>query len=302
MSNSDKQATLRGRSIPKSLICAAFVGCLHMLVPALVLSISAGPAEATTCPDISVDNEKINADTRNSLAELERRFASYSNETDLLDERNSILLEFPFTDQKIFIDIFYARYCNMVENSNITLPEKQFQLEEARNELYQKVPFAEIVADTRTIDQSSIPPYLKMIQYASMAAESPNPDMPIQFNRPSHPATSPGMFADSHNRQGDQTDFLREPPFVVTRANKHFVMVASAPSYETAVSEMKRLKRKAPQYDFVVYAPYRSNPNYAIMMATWIPYSLAKRVLELAKRDVNPGSIIWSCRSEGNDC
>ena len=298
----NKQAILRGRSVPERLICAALVGCLYLFTLALFLPISARPAKAITCPEVSVDNEKINADTQDSLAELERRSVSYSHETDLLDERNSILLEFPFADQKIFIDVFYARYCNMIVNSNKTSMEKQVQIEEARSELYQKVPFADIVADTRTIDQSSIPPYLKMIRYASMAAEPPNTDMPIQRKRSSYPAMSPMMFADSHNSQEDQTDFLREPPFVVTRANKHFVMVASARSYETAVSEIKRLKRKAPQYDFVVYAPYRSNTNYAIMMATWVPYDLAKRVLELAKRDVNPGSIIWSCRSEGNDC
>jgi hypothetical protein len=282
----------------------AIVECLVVFLLAFVLPISAGIAQPTTCPEVSVDLAQINADTQDSLAELERRFASYSIGINLLDERNSMLVEFPFTDQKLFIDVFYARYCRLIERSNITLSAKTAQLEEARSKLYQKASFGDIVADTRTQtqNQSNIFPYLKWVRYAGTAAQPVNPGGLTHRVSASHPGASAGWLADSHNPPGAQTDYIREPPFVVTRANKHFVMVASTPSFESAVDEMNRLKRKAPQYDFVVYAPYGSNPNYAIMMAAWVPYDLAKRVLKLAKREVNPGSIIWSCRHEGNQC
>lgn len=304
MINNNIQTTRRLRSMSERLICAAIVDCLILFSLALVLPISAGIAQTTNCPEVTVGKAKMNADTQDSLAELESRFVNYPIGINLLDERNSMLIEFPFTDQKLFIDVFYARYCSLIEKSNITLSEKKIKIEEAHIELYQKVPFADIVADTRTQtqNQSNIPAYLKMVRYASTEAESHNPGL-LTHRISSSPVTaSAGFFADSHNKPGEQPDYIRESPFVVTRANKHFVMVASTQSYETAVDEMNRLKKKAPQYDFVVYAPYGSNPNFAIMMAAWVPYDLAKRVLKLAKRDVNRGSIIWSCRHEGNDC
>ncbi len=288
--------------MPERLICATIVHCLITFGLALVLPISVVSAQTISCPEVLVNNEKIGADTQDSLAELERRFVNYSIEINFIDERNSMLIDFPFADQKLFIDVFYSKYCNLIRNSKITLSEKQIQLEEAQNKLYQRVPSANIVADTRTKDQSTMPPHSKMILYASFEAETHNPNLFTHRKSSSHFTASPLLFAETKNTPDDHTDYIRESPFVVTRANKHFVMVASTPSYDTAIKEMKRLKRKAPQYDFVVYAPYRSNPNYAIMMATWVPYDLAKRVLKLAKRDVNPGSIIWSCRHEGNDC
>jgi len=56
-----------------------------------------------------------------------------------------------------------------------------------------------------------------------------------------------------------KTGFLRTVPFYINEANKYFVIVGSAPSEEAARKLLAQLKAKAPQYDFVLYAPYGSN-------------------------------------------
>ena len=74
------------------------------------------------------------------------------------------------------------------------------------------------------------------------------------------------------------------------------------PDFEGAVEEMKRLKRKAPQFDFVVYAPYPGSSSHAIMMATWVSRPVAEEALKDAKQYVSKGSLIWTCRSKGSSC
>jgi hypothetical protein len=65
---------------------------------------------------------------------------------------------------------------------------------------------------------------------------------------------------------------------------------------------MNKLKRRAPQYDFVLFGPYGNNPYYAVMMATWVSYDVAKEALRLARRDVVSDALIWSCRMSGDSC
>jgi hypothetical protein len=99
-----------------------------------------------------------------------------------------------------------------------------------------------------------------------------------------------------------QTGFLREPPFYVTDANKYFVIVGSARTREDGLRLMNRLKSKAPQHDFALYAPYGDNPYYGVMMASWVPRDVALEALQLARRDVAHDAYLWACRSSGESC
>jgi hypothetical protein len=99
-----------------------------------------------------------------------------------------------------------------------------------------------------------------------------------------------------------RTGLLRDPPFYVTDANKYFVIVGSARNREAGIALMNKLKKKAPQYDFGLYGPYGNNPYYSVMMATWVPWDVAVKAREHARRDVAHDAYIWACRSSGESC
>lgn len=114
-----------------------------------------------------------------------------------------------------------------------------------------------------------------------------------------------------------QKDYLRDPPLYVTISNRWFVIVGSAATEEKGIERMHKFKKKAPQYDFSLYQPYGNNENYAIMMASWVPKSIAEKALEDAWRDVtvhrdhdghdaqNPhpqAAYLWNCKSLGDRC
>jgi hypothetical protein len=65
---------------------------------------------------------------------------------------------------------------------------------------------------------------------------------------------------------------------------------------------MNRFKSKTPQYDFALYQPYADNPHYAIMMASWVPETVARQALRDARRDVARDAYPWSCTSSGDSC
>ncbi|HEX4545982.1 MAG TPA: hypothetical protein VH110_06440 [Candidatus Acidoferrum sp.] len=99
-----------------------------------------------------------------------------------------------------------------------------------------------------------------------------------------------------------QTGFLRDPPFFVNDYNKYFVIVGSASTREEGLRLMNQLKSKAPRYDFALYQPYGANPNYGVMMASWVPRDVAMETLRLARRDVARDAYLWTCRSSGHSC
>lgn len=97
-------------------------------------------------------------------------------------------------------------------------------------------------------------------------------------------------------------DFLRDAPAFVNDSNKYFVIVGAAASQKAAIDLMNRLHKKAPQYDFIVYMPYGANPNYAVMMATWVGKDVAQQALRAAQKSVVPDAFVWACRSGGESC
>lgn len=239
---------------------------------------------------------------KSCLAALDEQFVAYSEassfpEIGFRNDRNRLLVKHAPPNEQFIIDSFFYRYCLLLENSQwqLSASDRQQKLEFARIELYTRVPFGSLVVDTRNVAFN--PPSRPKRLAAQVDFESFGTLMHgLQANPVRGSASTPA------DNGAAARDYLRETPYVVTRANKYFVMVASVGSLEDARSEAQRLKRKAPQFDFVVYSPYDGNPNYAIMMATWVPRDVAEAALADAKEFVSRGSIIWSCRSEGDSC
>jgi hypothetical protein len=203
-------------------------------------------------------------------------------------------------DQPVVIGVFYVRFCELLRETrwNLTPDAQRQHLELAEQKLFHEVPFGPPVIDSRTLTQFQPDPQLQFVK--SPAYEE------VQFQHANLTYIDGGIgrqLVDHHIDMVDKpSDYLRETPFVVTDANKNFVMVSSVSSEQDAIKEVKRLKRRAPQFDFIAYGPYRGNPSYAIMMATWVSDSVAAAALKDAKEFVSAGSIIWSCRERGSYC
>jgi hypothetical protein len=138
-----------------------------------------------------------------------------------------------------------------------------------------------------------------------VAQASPNLQPPVHETIEVDPARSARPPAPE-----GRSDYLRDPPLYVTVYNRWFVIVASPATKEEGFRRLKEIRRKAPQYDFVLYPPYPPNTHYSIMMASWVPKSVAEKALEDAWRyvtphpnkDKNAAAFLWNCKSLGENC
>ena len=253
-------------------------------------------AIADECPALPEPGE-VNNDTRNCLTSLETLFAGYSPDIEFLSERNALFSANAYADQKLVIDTFFIMYCGLLGEPRwgLSPEDRAARLELAQEKLYTRVPFPPPVADSRNFSHHRQDPRTfwvsddrisqARIQFA-MLGEAP------AVGTSENPAAGPLP----------ETEYIRNVPFYITKANRNFVIVASAGSAEEAFATVRRLKEKTPQFDFVAYAPYRGNPYYGIMMATWVPWSVAKQALADAREYVADDAYIWSCRDLGDSC
>lgn len=260
----------------------------------LFISVS-GSSLAVECPTINTP-DPLYTDDKNCLAVLESKFKEYSPDIPFQNDRNSLLSDFAFANQQFIVDTFYVKYCHLLKDEKFAFSAQQQdeKLLIAKEKLYHRVPFADVIVDTRNIsylapeislfadlsDKNNVP------QFLNVTAGVP---LNVDDNTPSGPAS-------------DANDFLQKPPYLITRANKYFVIVSSVKTYDGALKEVTRLKKKAPQFDFVAYAPYGRNQYHGIMMATWVSKETANLALSEARKFVNEGSYPWHCPSEGEFC
>jgi len=262
-------------------------------------------ALASECPVVNPP-DKLFDDDKACLAILDKNFASYSPDINFEVDRNAMLTVHYDADQQFVLDTFYVRYCELVGEPRWQLSDdaRRKKLNVAKEALYAHVPFPPPLVNTVHVSFLRTLPKTYLVggsddrgvgpTFASLFAPH---EEAIELNEPD------GLDEGDAERQVTTTsNFIRELPYVVNKANKHFVMVASVGSPQDAINEAKRLKRRAPQFDFVAYSPYAGNPSYAIMMATWVPWTVAKQALADAQKYVNSGSLIWSCRKEGSNC
>lgn len=264
----------------------------YLLVTSLVFFAVCLHVSAADCPAVSLPGQ-MNADTRKCLVTLDQRFLSYTPEVNFRSDRNRLLTTNAYADQQLVLDVFFTKYCELIGEPrwNLSLETQGEKLRSAGEELYARVPFAQPVVDTRNLSLQHLAPRTRMAR--SFAYDG------VRLRNASL-VTGGEQLAAQHGEP--PPDYLRDSPFVVTRANKNFVQVASVSSREEALVEIRRLKSRAPQFDFVAYEPYRGSRYYAIMMATWVPYSVATQALRDAREYVNDDSLIWACREEGDRC
>ena len=246
--------------------------------------------------------EHMNQDTRSSLVTLAERFSSYNLDTNLRSERNGIILDDnEDADQQLFIDVFYTKFCELIKEPRWSLPpdNQKKHRDLAFEQLYKKALFGAPIVDTRWLSFYQSGPQTQFV--ASVDGED------VQFQHANLTSTDNSFYnrlVDNHVDTIDApSEYLRGTPYVVTKANKNFVMVSSWSSKKGALKAVEDLKREAPQFDFIAYEPYDTDdPKFGIMMATWVPWAVANAALKDAKEAGLTGSIIWSCRSRGSSC
>jgi len=101
---------------------------------------------------------------------------------------------------------------------------------------------------------------------------------PAEKDIQAHAAASGTLvIAQDDSSEESESEFLAEAPYFVNDTNKYFVILGSAGSKKAGIGMMNNYKKAAPQYDFALYPPYRGNPAYAVMIATWVSGNIAKK-------------------------
>jgi len=240
------------------------------------------------CPITELSSSASEYDAQ-SLQTLQRNFLSYTPEVKLIPERLDLLLQYEEADQQFVTNAFYSNYCELVAqakygfSSEVKIAKRRSAIEQ----LNQRARFRASELDTRML--SNLPTHKGHIEYASYTLKGPAVEFKDPFARP--------------ESEPEPSALLRGAPYVITKANKYFIIASSMPTKEGAFKEALRLKRRAKDFDFVVYGPYQGNPNYAIMVATWLDKASAEAALELVHEKVIRGAVIWKCKgTNGLDC
>lgn len=248
---------------------------------------------AQNCPMIKTP-AVLHAQDIASIKQLEENFTHYAPDVRLRPERNRLLINFAFANQQFVIDSFYTKYCSLIAESRFELDKKTqaVKLNKAQEDLYFRVPFPPPVFDSR-VNISNTPSEIEPSAHFMLAAYAG----PISGEPLSSTADTV-----NHGDSEHLNAWLKAPPYVVTEANKYFVIASSVLTYEQALQEAKRLKRRAPELDYVVYGPYGDNPYHAIMVATWLSKAEAVSALQQTKKALRMEAVIWACPNEGDYC
>lgn len=248
------------------------------------------------CPIASQPDPLSQKDT-DCVEALEKEFEGFhSVDIPLRGVRDALLSEHMYANQEYVINTFYVSYCELLSKQqfNLSAVEHQVHLNSAKTILYANVPFQAPISDSRNISAVS--------DIFGDASAWLDPDMFATVLLDGHVLGEPSeqkQVLKATTRSG----WLRDPPYVINNANKYFVIVGSFANEKNVKEAVIKLKNKAPQYDYVAYEPYSNNSFYAVMIATWVPYSLANELVQKAKIDIAQDSFIWQCPpSEENRC
>ena len=126
-------------------------------------------------------------------------------------------------EQPIVIGVFYVRCCELLNETrlNLTPDATQHHLELAQQKLFHEVPFGPPVIDSRTLTQFQPDPQMQLV--TGIGYDD------VQFQPANLTYTDEGtggQLVDHHIDTVDKSsDYLRKTPYVVTDANKDFVMI-----------------------------------------------------------------------------
>jgi hypothetical protein len=209
-----------------------------------------------------------------------------------------VLKSYPNADQLVVILTAMHTYCTLImSDPNLTGAQKLKLLRESYEEL--KIVRAngpQAIATTAPSQRDAIPPLPAEPEKRSRW------DSQGRFIRVAAAAPVSNEIVYVSDGKPSWADIYLNPlPIIITDGNKYFVIVGSAGSESEGRKRMSILKSKNPRFDFELFAPYGSNNNYAIMMASWVSSERAREALAEAKR-IERTSFIWSCRQTGSAC
>ena len=270
------------------------------LIGFLVFGTSAASPQSLTCPPApSLESSQTSVETKAAADFMTKLLGKLGLDLNVRSTRDSVLKDNPRADQAIIVLTMANTLCVMI-SSDATLSgaEKATRYQQMMLDLLARVSGPTTIARTDGKQSRSEQMSPKRVRVA----------IALDGSTGSGQATLLTIAADAVNQSAPdlqlpvETGFLRDPPFYINDSNKYFVIVASARTESEGRRTLAALKAKAPQYDFVLYAPYGSNTYYGIMMATWVPRSVAMDALRLARRDVASDAFLWTCRSSGQSC
>jgi hypothetical protein len=226
--------------------------------------------------------------TKTALDAISKLLGNIGIDIDVRMTRDSVLKDNPRADQVVIVLVMANTLCEMIWSDTALKGEEkaarfQNMMQDVLSRALGPTPVARTNRHTPTRSE-------RQWRLIVLASGDPSPTLLVAENE------------SEFNLPEPQTGFLRDPPFFVNAYNKYFVIVGSAPTREAGLRLMNRLKSKAPRYDFALYQPYGDNPNYGVMMASWVPRDVAMEALRLARRDVVRDAYLWACRSSGQSC
>jgi len=276
-------------------------GHAFLAVWSLALLAFVSPAAAqqvVQCPALpNLESTNTSVDTKTALDVLSKIISNVGIDIDVRRERDSILKNNPRADQTIIVLTMASTLCGMIaSDASLSGSQKAERFQKMMIDVMMRASGPAPLARTdekQSRDSRDDPRrWLARFPILSHARDLSRGRAPV--TRAADETDKPPL--------PSKTGFLRTVPFYINEANKYFVIVGSAPSEEAARKLLAQLKAKAPQYDFVLYAPYGSNTNFAIVMACRVPRSVALEALRFAQRDVAQDAFLWACRSSGDRC
>ncbi|MBC9883443.1 hypothetical protein G8O24_39845 [Bradyrhizobium sp. INPA01-394B] len=256
------------------------LGCVVLFGALALLASPAMAAEDPPCPPVpNLENHSVTVDTKTAVDAIGKLLGRLGIDINVRDTRDNVLKNNPRADQVVIVLTMANIYCKMIwSDTALKGEDKASHFRTMMQELL--TPAAGPTPVARTGATGWIRSVTRLASNDTFAvADTETPALP----KP-------------------QTGFLRDPPFLINDYNKYFVIVGSAATREEGLRLMNSLKSKAPQYDFALYEPYGDNPNFGIMMASWVPLDVAQKALGIARRTVAKDAFLWACRSTGSSC
>jgi hypothetical protein len=249
--------------------------CISAVLALAVLVSGAQGAKAqgdSICPDpiaMNLTEREIEAEVEAGF--LSRLISSLGLGGRYSEKKRAVFENRPMANQDIMIFMMFRTECLLIVQAKDLSTERKLELiAAARDAYYRRVFSPEVYSTAQPTGDESRFEGAQVIFVANEASEG--------------------------------STYLQDPPYYVTDANKYFVIVASARTFNEARAAADEFKRKAPQFDFVVYEPYGDNPWYGVMMATWVSREVAREALQDARRLIAEDSYIWACRGSGEVC
>jgi hypothetical protein len=261
---------------------------------AILLMVSGVGAYAECVPPPPFADVTTKVDTEGAVAKV-FKIAGFNLKADIEVDKKSIFTQFPNANQMVVALVAIYQYCTQLEAvKTLTDEQKLEKLAAYQNTWLMAAAGPQAIATTADKKDGAAPDKPRSdgkrsdwMLYGVPVLRVAIDDTPVVRMK-----TGKISWADI---------YLNPAPLWITDMNKSFVIVGSAATEAEGRQRMQALKVSHPQYDFELYAPYGTNTNYGIMMASWVSKLRAAEALQAAKQ-IERTSFIWECPGTGDSC